>query len=91
MYLVAQYFRSQRGETPDWELKGLQDIYEEVHIVNRTFTERFRLAVDSDAGPNAIIRLDTFASMIVMSLDRNRLDNLEALFKSYFAKDDTAE
>ena len=85
MYLVAQYFRAKRGEDADWDLKGLHDIYEDVHTVNRSFAERIRLAVDSDAGPNAIIRLDTFASMIVMSLDMDRLDNLEALFESYFS------
>lgn len=85
MYLVAQYFKAQRGEHADWELEGLPDIYKEVHTVNRDFAERLRLAVQSDAGPNAIIRLDTFASMILMSLDTDKLSGLETLFKPYYS------
>jgi hypothetical protein len=87
MYLVAQYFKAQRGGTPDWDLKGLPGIYKEVHTVNRDFADRIRIAVDSDAGPNAIIRLDTFASIILMSLDNNTRGNLEALFESYYSDD----
>ena len=32
---------------------------------------------------NALVRLDTFASIILMSLDLNALDDVEALFESY--------
>lgn len=68
-------------------MQGLPDIYKEIHIVNRGFAERVRTAVDSDAGPNAIIRLDTFASMILMSLDTDKLESLDSLFSSYYADD----
>jgi hypothetical protein len=89
MYLVAQYFKAKRGEHADWDLEGLPDIYKDVHTVNRQFADRIRLAVDSDAGPNAIIRLDTFASMILMSLDTDQLGNLETLFRPYYSDDVT--
>ena len=85
MYLVAQYFKAKRGEHADWDLVDLPNIYKDVHTVNRQFADRIRLAVDSDAGPNAIIRLDTFASMILMSLDTDQLGSLEALFKPYYS------
>lgn len=91
MYLVAQYFRAQHGEEPDWDLKGLPDIYKDIHIVNRDFAERVRRAVKSDAWPNAIIRLDTFASMILMSLDTDQLGSLEALFRTYYSDTPTEE
>jgi len=61
MYLVAQYFKHRRGETPDWDLKGLPDIYRELHTVNKQFADRIRRAVDSDAGPNAVACLLYFA------------------------------
>ncbi|HAA74697.1 TPA: hypothetical protein DCE37_06225 [Candidatus Latescibacteria bacterium] len=83
LYLVAQYFKAQRGEKPDWQLESLPNIYLDVHTVNKELAERIRVAVRSDAAPNAIIRLDTFASMILMSLDTNQLESLEALFLAY--------
>jgi hypothetical protein len=38
----------------------------------------------SKYSPNALVRLDTFASTILMSLDFDQLKNFEALFESYF-------
>lgn len=87
MYLVGQYFRARKGQSADWSLEKLPDIYKNIHLVNSSFAGRIREAVDSDAGPNAIIRLDTFASMILMSLDTDNLKSLETLFDSYY--DDT--
>ncbi|MBS14468.1 MAG: hypothetical protein CME19_23125 [Gemmatimonadetes bacterium] len=84
LYLVAQYFKAQRGEKPDWQLESLPNIYLDVHTVNKELAERIRVAVRSDAAPNAIIRLDTFVSMILMSLDTNQLESLEALFLVYY-------
>lgn len=84
MYLVAQYFLAQRGHEPDWELRGLPAIYKEVQVVNRSFVDRLQQTSVSDANPNAVVRLDTYASMIVLSLDMGTLDDLEALFESYF-------
>jgi hypothetical protein len=89
MYLVAQYFKAKRGGDPDWDRDGLPDIYKEVHTVNKHFAERIRHAVESDAGPNATIRLDTYASIILMSLDTNQLEDLETLFEPYHSDHDT--
>ncbi len=86
MYLVAQYFLAQRGEEPDWELRGLPGVYEEVQVVNQSFANRLRAAGGKDASPNALVRLDTFASTILMSLDFDKMENLEALFESYLPR-----
>jgi hypothetical protein len=89
MYLVAQYFVARRGGKADWELQDLPDIYREVQTVNRSFMERLQQTMgDADANPNALVRLDTFASMIVLSLDMDRLDSLEALFEPYLPAED---
>lgn len=88
MYLVAQYFLAQRGEEPDWELRGLPGIYEEVQVVNQSFADRLRAAGGKDASPNALVRLDTFASRILMSLDFDQMHDREALFESYFPRSD---
>lgn len=83
MYLVAQYFVYKRGGKPDWDLNHLPAIYREIQTVNGAFTKRLRETATKDANTNALIRLDAFASIIVMSFDLNQLDGIEALFSSY--------
>ena len=55
-----------------------------MQVVNQSFASRLRAAGGKDASPNALVRLDTFASTILMSLDFDKMENLEALFESYF-------
>jgi hypothetical protein len=82
MYLVAQYFRTQKGETPDWSLAGLQTIYDRVQEVNRCFAERLRGATSKDASINAIIILDCFARGVPFAV-RTTLRDYEKHFDSY--------
>ncbi|HJP33602.1 MAG TPA: hypothetical protein QGF95_23875 [Candidatus Latescibacteria bacterium] len=83
MYLVAQYFVSRSGGTPDWELANLPHIYQQVQIVNRGFTERLRQSVEQDASLNAVVRLDAFVGIILLSLNADMLDDIQRLFASY--------
>ena len=87
MYLVAQHFLAQRGEEPDWQLQHLPDVYKEVQVVNQSFAYRLRGAGGKDASPNALVRLDTFASSILMSLDMDQMESFQALFESYFSEE----
>jgi len=81
MYLVGQYYRSISGEIPDWELKGLLKIYDDVHLCNQTLYRRISGINNKDAGVNALIILDTFASFINISLDRDRIMKYSYLFR----------
>jgi hypothetical protein len=83
MYLVAQYFRRKRGLRPDWELKGLVPIYEEIQIVNKTFLQRLNALKGKDANANALIILDSFAGYVTFSINTDLLDEFEGLFKPY--------
>ncbi|MEW6753438.1 MAG: hypothetical protein AB1505_21015 [Candidatus Latescibacterota bacterium] len=83
MYLTAQYLRHRRGLSADWSLAHLVERYESVQQVNRGFLERLRRIEHQDAGANALIILDTFASHLVLALSEDHLDGLEALFGSY--------
>ena len=85
MYLCAQYYASRRGLTPDWELRGLRQIYAEVQKVNNAFVRRLHYATDNDASINAVIRLDALASAVVMNIDMHRIDDMEQIFAAYFA------
>jgi hypothetical protein len=83
MYLLAQYFISQRGGTPNWDLKGLGEVYAEVRKVNKAFLKRLRTLKIEDASLNAIVNLDVFATFTTMTLDAANLEEVEDLFGAY--------
>ncbi|MFC1508203.1 DUF6901 family protein [Candidatus Omnitrophota bacterium] len=83
MYLLAQYFLHKQGKSPDWELKNLVKIYEEVIVVNKNFFKRLSGIIVKDAGLNALVNLDSFAQFISFSIDQNALNEIELLFKAY--------
>lgn len=84
MYLLAQYFRSKHKKEPDWELKKLTDIYDDVRTVNRAFCQRLSSIKIKDAGVNALVILDCFASFVLFSINREMIDEVENLFEAYF-------
>ncbi|MBT3342618.1 MAG: hypothetical protein HN712_12215 [Gemmatimonadetes bacterium] len=83
MYLVAQFFVHRKGGVPDWDLEKLPAIYREIGMVNRSFMERLRQTVAQDANLNAVVRLDCFASTIILTIDTDELDEMEATFLPY--------
>jgi len=84
MYLLAQYFLHKRGKEPDWELKNLVKVYDDIRIVNKGFFQRLAHIKIKDATLNALIKLDMFAQHVSFSIDRNVLDEMEYLFYAYF-------
>ena len=84
MYLLAQFFRSKQGRLPDWDLKGLTRLYQDIRVLNRHVAKRLGDVGSGDAHLNALVILDTFADSISFSIDRRRLGELERLFRSYF-------
>ena len=64
MYLIVQYFRYRRGKRPDWELKNLVRIYDDVQIVNKGIFQRLVHIKIMDATLNALIKLYMFAKHI---------------------------
>jgi hypothetical protein len=69
MYLKAQYFRYQRGGQPDWSIKGLVKIYDDINQVNIDMVKRLQTASTQDASLNAIVVLSCFAQMVPLSID----------------------
>lgn len=82
-YLLKQYFVMKAGSTPDWELKGLLDLYQQLDAVNGAFVNRVRHASERDSNLNAICGLLTFARLYTMALD-DLLAEDKALFLSGF-------
>lgn len=83
MYLLAQYFLYRRGKKPDWELKDLVTIYDDIQVVNKGFAKRLAQVRIKDATLNALVKLDMFAKYVSVSINRDVLDEMEHLFGAY--------
>ena len=82
MYLAAQYFRMRRGETPDWTLEHLSEIYKGVWLVNKGISQRLSHASAQDANVNAVIVLSMFGSNLDDYLE-DSLEEIEPLFSDH--------
>lgn len=83
MYLLGQYLLSRRGKTPDWGLKGLAQLYQEISEVNQSFMSRLLTVVKGDAGPNAMVILSAFTDAITFTIDGKMLGELEAIYDGH--------
>lgn len=84
-YLTAQFLMMRQGATPDWDLKGLKDIYREVNTVNKGMTARLHKATEKDANINAVVILHSFGDGISYFIEGG-LEDLEPMF-NVFLKD----
>ena len=91
MYLLAQYFLYKDGQKPDWDLKNLGGIYEEIHTVNKSFCQRLLDIHTKDASLNAVVLLDSFAMFTSYSLEVNRLDEIKRLFHAYLGSESSKQ
>jgi len=85
-YLVAQFLLKTKGKEPDWELKGLREIYRQVNIVNKGMSQRLLNATKTDANVNAVVILHSFGDGISYFIDSGLVD-IEPIF-DVFLKDD---
>ncbi|MDM8538204.1 hypothetical protein QUF70_15735 [Desulfobacterales bacterium HSG17] len=84
MYMMAQYFRHQKGLDSDQTLAGMQKIYRNVQTVNYATAQRLRVAATTDSSINALISLDIFAQMIPFTIE-DSMNPLESLFAPFLA------
>ena len=83
MYMFAQHLRYKKGQKPDWDLKGLVEVYNEVRKVNLSFCQRLKNIAREDANVNALVILDNFANYIKFSIDMEMVFEFEYLFDMY--------
>lgn len=82
MYLLAQYLRAQNGESPDFAMQGLQEIYSNVQVVNAAMVRRLRHATETDYIVNAMVFLDLYA-LAVQHTITDSLDGIRHWFAPY--------
>lgn len=81
-YLLGQYFLKKEGKDLDYELGGLKEIYQRVHLVNRFIAERLRAEAKTDSILNAIVQLDINAQNLTSGIE-DTLDELRTIFQPY--------
>ncbi len=82
MYLVSQFLRQSKGLSAEFDLRGLAEIYEQVHEVNLAFSKRLAQASSSDANINSLTTLDMFAQDVPWSIE-TALASLDNVFAPY--------
>jgi len=69
MYLMHQYFIYKDGGTPDWEMKGLVKVNEQLQLVNHAFWQRIVGAFQNDSNSKALLSFFTMSSSVSASLE----------------------
>jgi len=82
MYLLAQFFLNKMGKKVDYDLQGLNRIYQNMHILNISIAERLRGATRTDSSINAVIVLDVFTHTINFVIE-DHLQDIQHLFEPY--------
>ncbi len=85
MYLLAQFFKMKEGKNPDWDLKGLVELNQEIETVNRSFWKRISAVTVQlkDGGVNALSHLNTIAKLASYQLQDDELKKMRALFEAH--------
>ncbi len=89
-YLLAQFFVNRRGGQPDWQLRNLVRIYDDINVVNEHISRRLSQVTTRDASLNALTKLDCFASITAISVESDSLEEIEEMFTAYFQTDSAA-
>ena len=80
MYLFAQYLKQRKGDTPDWEMKDLKKLYDDILLMNQNIARRIADLEKKDTSINAVVVLNNFADSVAFSLDEDDLSDLESYF-----------
>ncbi|NVO00330.1 MAG: hypothetical protein HXX17_13495 [Geobacteraceae bacterium] len=84
MYLIAQLYHHRKGDHADWDLSGLETLYNGVGAVNASFAKRLRAAASKDANINAMVNLDCLAKMVPYTV-QDILEEMESCFSGLLA------
>jgi len=82
-YLLTQFFKNQQAQDVSYDLSGLMDIYNNMHIVNVHMNKRIKSAIESDTAINAVVILDILAITLPNYLEEE-LNKLKPYFSKLF-------
>lgn len=83
MYALAQFLRKKEGKAPDWELKSLAKLYDDIQKINTNVAAKIANLEKQDASINSVVVLNNFANFVSMDLDDEDFSRLTGLFGSW--------
>ncbi len=83
MYALAQFLKYKSGKAPDWQLKSLAELYDDIQKINTNVAAKIAKLEKQDAGINSVVVLNNFANTVTMNLDDDDFTNLNKLFHSW--------
>lgn len=83
MYLFSQMLRERNGKKPDWEMKGVAEMYKDIIQLNQNIAKRIADLEKRDTSINAVVVLNNFADSVSFTLDENDLSDFEEYFKDF--------
>ncbi len=83
MYALAQFLRHKTGKQPDWELKSLVKLYDDIQKINTNVVSKIAKLENQDASINSVVVLNNFANFVSMDLDDEDFSRLTGLFGSW--------
>jgi hypothetical protein len=83
MYVFAQYLKQLKHEEPDWDLKKLKSVYEQIQIVNKNLVNKLSIIEMNDTSRNAVVTLSNFAEYIMWNLESIETLHLEEFIQSF--------
>ena len=86
MYVMAQFFRKLWGEEPDFELRDLQTILQDIAKVDVGFCDRLNALGVEDATVNALTILSILGEDLSYTLLRKNLEPWEKLFREHYSE-----
>jgi hypothetical protein len=81
MYLLSQQIAPSEGPP----FAALEDLYKNLHLVNRDMSRRLGAATNTDPPRNAMALLDSYTTLLPAALERS-LDELRPLFDAWKIK-----
>jgi hypothetical protein len=82
MYLLA---REIAGASGPRDFSALEELYKNLHVVNRDMSRRLGAATRTDPARNAMALLDSYTTLLPAALERS-LEELKPLFDAWQAK-----
>jgi hypothetical protein len=82
MYLLSQEFVPVETRAGARGFAALEDLYRNLHVVNRDMSRRLGAAATTDPARNALALLDSFTLLLPAALERS-LDELQPLFTGW--------
>lgn len=86
LYLLSQYVKWRQGESPDWEMKNLYKIYDDIRLLNFNVAKKIAAIETKDTNINSLVILNNFAEYATLTLDEKTLEELENLLSFFNQK-----